>query len=536
MRIKTTLVFCLLAIFFSAKSQNITSDGNVIKVGPPPADAPFVTQMTAGNKSAKPSVGKRTTLWLETGDGFFTSNPYLSWPVVTSQSHAPLVHFSKTYDTTKFPPPTSIKAAKKSTVAADPSHSYSDLYEYILGAKKIRLLANNAEIVPGDPMVFTVVYNTLPIDTGIAVRTMDSLYRVYLFYNNNRTFIPLSAKNKAFTIEGSTENIPAARIHHGEAVSFNTGLNIAAIKQDYTDYLCFTTNEFLQQSKAVFVSLKPYADLQLGKSGSIYAVLTDSKGKILDTDIIPNMLYAPAHDPNYIVQRPYCLTLPKKEFPFEYKVHFQNTGAGSAVEVKTLIHLPKGMNWSTFKVTKATFAGADYTAAMKVGKEIILDSANSLITLRYFSNAIAGQTHLLRGTGDSTNVMLRDDPEELRTILQDNTTGEFLFTIKSTPSTEDKMEAYAEIYFKSQYPSTEAVGGYELPVKTNLATTQYKECCTCDEVKPIDPNTGSGCYKILGLCWWCWIIIILGIIILIYLLRKKKDSRNTPPDSQYNLN
>jgi hypothetical protein len=271
--------------------------------------------------------------------------------------------------------------------------------------------------------------------------------------------------------------------------------------------------------KTVFLSLVPDTTIEEGKTGSVYAVLTDASNNVIGTDSIANMRFAPAHDPNYLSQRPFCLKLPKKEYPFVYKVHFQNTGDGNATEVKLDIHLPTGLNWSTLNITKATFAGVDYTAVIK--NNVSLNRTTGIATVHFFDTAILGRKIKLLGLAECDTNHPGNDPRSM---------GEILFDIKSTPNTDDKMEAWADIYFKSEHPSGDTVqGGYEQPVITNHAVTTYKDCCGCTTPTPLPPH----CFTILGLCWWWWVLILIAVIFIWWLIaRKKKDNKEAGTNNQ----
>jgi uncharacterized repeat protein (TIGR01451 family) len=259
----------------------------------------------------------------------------------------------------------------------------------------------------------------------------------------------------------------------------------------------------------VFVTLVPQDSLVVGTSCSVYAVLTDPDGNVLATDLIPSMPTAPAHDPNNIVQEPICLKLPKKVYPINYTVHFQNTGGGNATEVKLVVQLPKGMNLHDFTpergITKATFAGLDYKNGPNRSNLIVrkIEASNQLEILFKEASGI-----FLKGT-NATNPSI--NPE---------TMGEVQFTINTTPGTDDELKGYADIYFKSQFPSRDTTpDGYELPVRTNIAVTKYASCDNCI-------TCPASCYKILWLCWWWWLIILIIIIIIwIIIARRRRHHR-----------
>lgn len=534
------LTFALLVLSVLCFAQTIITTDSIVKIDSTGAKYPMVQKNNPADLSAAPDKSKRTTIWLETGDGFFTTSPSLEYGILGTPKYDPLLLATNIYDTSKdkLIKPTKLISTKKSSFVATEASSLADLFNFYLNrpvgynlhddAKqdnveisenaKVKIYANAYDIVPGDPMSFALVYKT-PIVKGFEKMTpTDSMFKLYFFYNDNTTFTSLSEKNNTFKVSGVSNPFSATRFFNNEVTSYNEGLTNKLLCKDYKNGVCFTIKDKLEDAKTLFVSLSPFNDLEFGKSGSVYAVLTNSRDSVISTDEIANMPFAPAHDPNYIVQRPNCLKFPKKAYPFSYTVHFQNTGAGNAVGVKTIIHLPKGLDWSTFKIDKATFAGVDYTSIIK--DNVKINKLDNTIEVN-FSSTATGKTVMLKGTNDHDTTNL---------ILPGETMGEFLFTIQSTANTDDSLIAYADIYFKSQHPSTYALttgNGYEEVVTTNKDITRYKECCTCN-----DP----GCFIILGLCWWWWLLILLGVLVIWYLLakrRKKKEPNTQPNTSQY---
>jgi hypothetical protein len=483
--------------------------------------------------SAIQNTSKQTIFWFEAGDGFFTSDPLTSHAVSTSQKYNPLMLAINLYDTNGHPPPTSlIYNNTKLGVTNTPPVSFTQKFI----SQGVKITPSVYDIKPGDTMVFALTYRTFKneivdpnpsakVDSG-QKKIIDSTFKLYFFYNNNSIFKPIT---KIETLG----NIPIdnVRYHFEETPTFNGSIPInvstLARKWGFSNSICYNIPNNLEIEKTVFISLVPPDTVATGKSGSFYAVLTDASNKVIAADTIENMLVAPAHDPNYLVQRPVCLLYgknkSKKEYPFEYKVHFQNTGAGNAIEAKVVIHLPKGMNWNSLKNIKASFAGKDYTDVFKGNKNFLKDMINNTVTFNFKHDAL-GSSNMLLGTSSC------EDP-----YINPLTMGEIMFSIKSTPNTEDSLKAYAEIFFKSEHPSKYAetsVNNYEEPVKTDTAVTMYKECCTCGP----EPIPTKGCYKPFGLCWWWWVLILLAIIITWWLLAKKKKSKETnlymPTDNQ----
>lgn len=508
-------------------SQGLVVNNNTIKIDSTQFEYPLVYRAVTPNSedsSAKPDGSKKTAVWVEAGDGFYTTNPLESYKINGSQTHQPFMIATKLYDTTKNPP--SKLSFHNSSLLANTGGT-AILSREFLTDPGVKIVSNLLDIVPGDTMAFAIHYKTYRQNEegGTTPESGDTTFKLYFFYNNNRSFVPLKQNNEEINIGGS--NFRTCRIHNSELISYGAGIEKKNLRNGFDDFVCFTLNNTNKSiEKTVFISMVPFADLEFGKSGSVYAVLTDSKDSIIATDMISNMLFAPAHDPNYIVQQPACLKLPKKVYPFNYTVHFQNTGMGPAKEVKVIIHLPKGLDWGTFKIKKVTYAGRDYIKYAKVQPYKSGDS----IEVRFLAGAVAAVT---RNDGDSVWLLgTAVDPAD-PFMDPSLTMGEFLFSFSSTPNTDDSLKAYAAIYFKSMFPSSDTtIDGYEKPVITNIATTVYKDCCTCNDPIPL-----PGCFILWGLCWWWWVIIIIALLIIWWLIarRRKEKARQSPPpaDNRY---
>jgi uncharacterized repeat protein (TIGR01451 family) len=503
---KKNLFFLLLLIrSLTATSQTIEVDPSrqSVSINTSEAQFPVVEQTYNPMGSAMPNNAKRITVWFEAGNGFFSTNPVTAYAINGNQSHIPFLLATKLYDTTKedLVMPSNIIFRSMSMVTGTGHNSFPKY----LNDGGIKIIPNAYDIVPGDTMVFAIAYKTYFSDSSIGKNS--SSYKLYFFYNNNSSFTPLTS-NPTF---GSTTNqIHFCRSHNNETPTFipaPENLNRDINNDSYQNCICFNIPSNHDFEKNVFVSLVPNADLEFGNSGSVYAVLTDSSGNILATDLIRNMPFGPAHDPNYIVQIPVCLTLPKKVNPFTYTVHFQNTGIGNATKVKVVIHLPKGMNLKDFNftrdITKVTFAGLNYkNDSYKSNLTVTpIEASNQLEIL--FTTALGYPLKGTNATDPATN------PE---------TMGEVIFTINSTPDTDNDMEAYAEIFFLSEHPSSGIPEKYEDPVKTKIAVTKYKTCC----------ESCTGCYKILWLCWWWWLIILAAILLIWFIVTRKRDNNQQP--------
>jgi hypothetical protein len=538
--------FYLLAFFLlqivCCFSQTIKVNSNVLTIDTTAALYPMVKKTGNPILPAIPDTSIKLKVWLEDGNGSFTTDPLASSTIVGKQGHLPLLLSTRIYDTTGVPPRTRISYGNMSLVSTKAANSFTN----ILSKPEVRITSSVSDIVPGDPMVFALTYKTYmeekitvqtePIKKDIKeepkarVSNMDSTekFNLYFFYNNNNSFSPVIRTD---SLTGMP--IPSIRTHNDEVVSFYSAIPNAVLKVidsfKFKDWLCYNIPNNSGLEKTVFLSLTPYANLELGKSGSVYAILTNQNGVILGKDSILNMRFAPAHDPNYIVQQPFCLKLPKKNYPFNYTIHFQNTGAGDAKEVKIIVHLPKGLNYNTFKVKKATFANVDYKSNFintTSNKNLIIDKINNTIEIIFVGHTTSRKDSLL-GTASSSNPS-----------IDERTMGEILFSIKATVNVDDSLKSCAEIFFRSIHPSSNTIDGYEIPVRTKTAITSYKECCTCPGVEvlpiqavPLSPDIPltaqtDKCFKILGLCWW-WVIIMIIILLIWWLIAKKKrDNQN----------
>ena len=502
----TALFFTTLLLTAQSGIQ-LQNDGTHISVNTERAKLPVVPHLPPGNNTAEPDTTKRYVIWFEGGNGFFTTDPDKPAIISSNQIHNPFLISTALYDTTK-----DLRIIYDNTTNSPGGSSNKGPFNQYLSDRGVKIIPNVYDIVPGDTMAFALVYKTY----GNKAAPGTGTHKLYFFYNNNEAFDPLVSNGPL--VPGTLINF--CRTHNGEEPYFPVppdSLKTDGFGESYSKCIVFNIpNENSDVEKNLFVSLVAKGELDFGKSGSVYAVLTDASDNVIGTDIIPNMRFAPAHDPNYIVQRPVCLLLPKKAATFTYTVHFQNTGGGPADKVKMRVHLPKGMDWSSFNpatsIKEASFAGKDARGTIA----ITIDKENNILQVLFVP--VGGQN--LEGTSVA-------DP-----ATNPLTMGEITFTIMSTPNTEDSLQAYAEIFFHSVNPSVKASGNveqYEDPVITKMATTYYKKCCVnCPD--PVPPH----CYKIIGLCWWWWVLILLALLFILFLvLRRRKNKKEEQENTAY---
>jgi hypothetical protein len=506
------LQFSLITVVsLRAQSIDVGLDGKTLTVITTGSKYPVVTQTSNPVQPSGNDQTKRTKLWFEAGNGYFATTPVTNYTVIGIQGHEPLLMATNLYDTTKdqpVSPPGNIISKNMNLTSGTGTNSFTQ----ILGTSGIKITPNAYDIVPGDPMAFAITYKIPDVTPGkgdVKKAPVEG-YKIYFLYNNNRTFDPVSpSSNNQLTVGGKL--FDACRPHNAETVSYNAVINKPGVNTNTSaNWVCFSNisaNEFAE--KNVFVSLKPFTDLETGKSGSVYAVLTTANDEFVAADSIPNMHFGPAHDPNYLVMQPYCLRLPKKVNPFNFTVHFQNTGEGNANEVKVVVQLPRGFDLDNLNVKSASFAGIDYKTLVGISKD---KSANQVIAI-FKSTGVASELW-----GTATSLQPATDPK---------TMGEIQFTVNSTPNTDDVLTADADIYFRSVHPSSSLApdGYYEKPVKTNTGVTKYKNSCECRDCP--EPS----CKKFLGLCWWWWILILLGAMLVLWLLLHKRKKEEV---SSYN--
>ncbi|MBL7732820.1 MAG: hypothetical protein JNM88_16710 [Chitinophagaceae bacterium] len=517
---KTLLYLSLLFATIQGIAQNgitLAETNNKVSVDISQAPLPVVQKTTVPLKPAVQDTSKRFVIWLEAGNGFFSTDPLVEAPLDGKISHNSFLQSTRLYDTTKDLRFVYQSNASNTNTQVNPRHDY--LYD-----RGIKIIPNVYDIVPGDTMAFAIAYQTL----SLAAPPVSGTHKIYFFYNNQSAFTPAIPGN--ILLPGT--NITECRTHNGETPTASTGfppnLNFDPEDGPYSNYIMFTIpeNSSSDHEKNVFVSLVSNSTLEYGNSCSVYAVLTDSADNVLGTDIIPNMRFAPAHDPNYIVQNPVCSALPKKAQPFTYTVHFQNTGEGDAAEVKAEIFLPRGMNWSAFNpaqhILSADFGGRNVKGTSNL--EVRADAANNKLIVRFFKPGHIQETttdFLLRGT-------TVDHP-----ATNPATMGEITFILPSTADTDDTLKAWAAIHFLSQHPVGGIKGVYEKPVYTDTVLAVYKKCCEpgCDNTDK--PDTDRSCKKFIGLCWWWWVIILLAIISLWFIIarRRRKKKHQHPYQS-----
>lgn len=523
---RTNLLF-LVALLFSNSGmaqQAIQTGTNLsIKIDPSETDK-FITKEALDGKPGE-DQSKHKICWLETGDGRFTTDPSKIYTDIGKQSHLPLMAVVSLYDTGKGPRPTIVNLNNQSLIGVGNAKINDNS---ILLDKILKISSNVKDIVEGDTMFFAVTYTLSPKKIGYTYTQEDECFLIF-YYNNNKTFSPISETTEQ-KIDGNL--IPSVRTHFEEtpAGSVPDISNMVPALGKFNNSFALklsSLNATNGSEMNFFITAIPESELEEGKSGSVYAAMVikpfnSREYKVIALDSIINMPFEVAHDPNYMVQRPYCLKLPHKIYPFEYKIHFQNTGEGRADKIKIIAKFPMGLNWSTFKIKQATLAGKKYSTGPEF--KYIIDKSKNIIEFHFIPT-------------DPLNFLMGTGLNNINPAINPNTMGDIDFSVFSTSNTSDTLKSSAAIYFHSvgKLPDD-----YETPVFTNTETTIYKTCCDCSKcdcpsvgggneepkVPGKDPISGnkSFCLSFLGLCWWWWIIVVLSSIILYLLWRNKKKN------------
>ena len=497
------ILFMLMGLGAYAQEVIVNQSGNslvnVTQISIIPGNSTLVTQTTKTHASARQSTTKEAVCWLETGTGFYSTDPAVVHNVTTNQTHRPFLMATMLYDTSggvNRPHP-SWTDSKTMTLISGPKEDAG--MQLIRSDVGVDLRSNIESVVPGDTMLFALTYKVKIGDNKNDGKALPSKkYKLYFFYNNTPTFIELKDDAEMAPF------LPSVRLHFDEEPFQPEASELSeplADALEFDNYLAFKVEVSTEKNfeRTIFITLVPNKKLDYGSSGSVYAVLKDDDGRVIATDILKDMSFAPAHDPNYMQQWPSCLELPKKRTPFKYRVHFQNTGEGAAKQVRLQVQLPEGMDWSTLKFTAANFAGNVYDSSWL---DVRKDPANNTMSVEFISR----NSDLLMGRTVA-------DPATNKLTM-----GDLYFTMDATTAVKDSMGAYAQIYFLSQYPQVDSV--YEEPVKTNIAVSRYQKCCAdCPPAPVPDPKECVSCCLTPSLWWWWLPFIVIFILLIIIIAR-----------------
>lgn len=512
-----TLVIICVALLRNLCNGQVTVSNNSFTV-----NFPNIIQHNAalGNATASPqaSAGQKV-MWLEYGDGGFTTNPSTTHVLV--QNPGWLLVSNSLYDTTG--------GQKKLYAAAYPNGTATTSYTSPAPDNATSLLttthpnilitSNVYDIVKADTMCFAVTYK-LPVNDDSTGEGRE-YYLVFMY--DNTAFKDFSASNSLtntnipnFSVD--TKSVPYIRKYHSENVISNALLS--GLSQNfgtgYNRFIVIKITDATISERNVFLTLLTQSSLPASGSTGIKAVLVSKNLSTnayasVDQHPVAGMNFKTSHDPNYITQVPVCMQLPKTARTFRYHIHFQNTGEGEADKVKITAFMPAGiiLNEQSFHLLNRNFATDQITPIHTFNQR----------TGAIVFDLISNQQNLM-GTQNLPNP-----------FVNPLTMGDIYFDMQATANTPDTMEAKASIVFHSRY------GGNEPPVNTNTVRSYYSNCadtvyCSCmpdtTTIKPgpvpipPGPNVKDTCTKILGICWRWWVIIAAGLVVIYMVIRKKK--------------
>ncbi len=477
-----SIIICAVLMGNVCMGQVPQLSGNNFSISPQ-AFANTIISHTAsltGQSSASVAAGSRI-MWLEYGDGGFTSSSNTTRVLASSPGNWFLVT-SKLYDNTR--DQLRINAGGPFSQSASRTNSSDNDAPILTSANsantsaippKILITPSTYDIVSKDTMCFALTYKFLP--------NSGKNYYIVFSYNNN-IFLPITSTFTSATVSNPTNTymsinnnnqnqIKYARTFHNEIYFPNVPQAVInLIPASYTNNvamkLSFNANSTVDE-RNMFFSLVTKDNLVEGNSTSINAIIieTDIEGNtptsIVDQHTIAGMAVRPSHDPNYIVQTPVCLQLPKAPKHFQYHLHFQNTGPGEADKVKITLQFSPGFDFNTFNITRARFSDDNYYNNINNRITILTIPTLNQVELTMDLHGNLNPNNPLAGTSTVLNPW---------TSLE--TMGDIYFNMKATAAVPYFITSQAGIKFHSlQTQQSEPV------VATNTAISAYSTCCDC---------------------------------------------------------
>ncbi|HRH48475.1 MAG TPA: hypothetical protein PLP23_06980 [Panacibacter sp.] len=483
--------FILCSIVASAVLMGNICKGQLLQVGATftvsSTNYPNIIQHTitpgAAYSSANAPSNSRI-MWLEYGDGGFTTEPSTIRLLSNNIINQPLLLVNRLYDTVNdfqriFV--TSNFSATPQTRSAVLTDNDNPMFGGA-AVSKIRITPSSYDIRKSDTMCFALTYKLIP--------TTEKKYFLVFRYNRN-TFFPLSsAATPTYTSTISDRiNLPITsrqiyniRNYHGE--SSTSSNDIAALANsfplggsNFTDIFVANINPSqLNGENNMFLTLITKGGLAEGNTANIDAYIIEGNStstsfsiKASDVNSCAGMVVNLAHDPNYITQSPVCMQLPKIVRDMKYHIHFQNTGRGPADIVYITAKMPFGMNLSTCRLDRVVYSNHSYTiGSNNDGHELdtTLDQLDNKIIFKLYKTSSTLNNNILKGTDDVYNPSV--NPE---------TMGDIYFTVAATVGVPYSLAAQAFIDFHSMVSHLNV---WENTVPTNIAASNYSSCCNCD--------------------------------------------------------
>lgn len=452
----------LLPVFGTAQTVlSVTPNGNQPAKVNVQVDNIALDNRTSMMAQPGNSKAPRKVVWIEYGDGEFTTSPETEHFFFRNEKTTfpfMLVKTTGIYDKGGKPPRHTAKPV--ASLLGDRVSRGNMVLEENAG-EDVRITPNVFDVLPGDTMMVALSYRK-------PAASPTGLYRLLFFYNNNgmNIFEPVQpgGRYRLTGSDGQRIDVPFVRVHHGETVIVPDQLP-QPIYEQYRDrfrssgYLVFNIPVNDNREHHIFLTLVPRNNL---KGNENYAAGMDAV--LLPPDNSPPKTFnylsrvagsLASHDPNWQEVIPKCIVLPKANQEMKHHIHFQNTGAGPARKVKVKTAYPTGLSGNDINVTGWAIGGIRNNPNFQLTIDRSLP--DSIVFEFVYNPANTGK--VLYGAAE-----LPDAPVNAKTM------GDIYFSCTAKPGTPNTMSSGTSIYFDDN----EAV-------KTEAATVEFKKCCDCDK-------------------------------------------------------
>lgn len=428
------------------------------------------------------------SIWLEFGDGGYTTNTS-TFRAFLGTSPSPFLVAVPLYDTIRGKDGFISQYITGSQLRRNEEIKYGPNTPLLRQEERVRLTAHVNDLVQNEPTFFAITYQ-------LPDRMSDSYY-VLLYYNNVDCFeAPFNSAGTIPCLEGTP--IRNLRTNNGQSFySVRSGDFNVAGTGSYKGFVAIKLDSTDMGERNVFLTLKALSSVKLDTKTTVMAFLVSGQGagtRIIDSDTLNNMLFAPSYDPNDLQQLPVCMQSTKKDTTMSYRIRFENIGKGNADMVRIRVKMPAGYNHASFKLANVVYAGMRAEGFL-AAPAFENDSLTFLLT----PNAGAQLLGIDFNNGDI-----------------EKSKGEINFTAMIKAAREDSSKSQANIWFRSIMSTAIGDEIWENPVPTNQEVSYFAKDCNCST-----GNCGTaGCYIIFGLCWWWWLLILLALLLLLWWMRR----------------
>lgn len=494
--------------------------------------SPFAQLLQPGDAVSKTSP--RSKFIFETGNGYFYSTVDPSHTYPSALPYKTVLSLSGLYDTIK-PPPLFLRTVNPGISSTTPTKHPAP---FLLTGEFIRITPIASELNANDEMLYIITYQ-VPIGADKA--------KIIFFYNhqNFEVFEPIdnnsTVNNSYVGTSSDPSQISRIRTYFNEAwVGANDatlankvnslpnghGLLSSANKNPLNLSWIWDINENRNyEEHNIFITIPTKHNLPDQAFGYVEAALLYHKSEnTIDTvekgikkaSSLPDYNYREVssintsvsldpHDPNYIRAMPGCIKKEPGTKEVEYKIHFQNEGAGNAFDLHIDAFFDKKLKAALAELDSNSFK--IYIANKLLGD---VDFGNLTITKNSFSVDIK-----LGGDGKKMTLHNNKVPFWFCNPL---TMGDIYFKLKVPIDNEADFAAYADITFYNRADSGMA------PVRTAVDTLHIRDSCNGTIFPRIKPLPENCCKKLGPLCWYWWVAIGLITIIIIWAFARKKKT------------